>query len=792
MLRRLHLFATRFGCFTGRGISMSSSTSVSFVLGRQRCHWSPTFSTFASSTFYRRNVSTGRRPCSYLPVFGCRVMSTAAPLDKSLYILPNDSPVCQLDCTDAFNALTNRERQYAHYMGRASYDGALAVFLQVSPESAGLFATFYRLFKAESLDSLKAKALKSGFTDEEWEGFLVYVAGFYYNNGNYRGFGDSKIIPSVSAEKIDALVRSAEAGKSSPLFISTWEAVKPLVCSLEENQLHLGFGNKGVTCYHSENITKEDAEKIDRYLKAKHVESWNTRLFKDSEKRNGKTLYRIKLASSKTDGASEEEFEDFTVLTERGDYSPLMTRACAWLQKAEKSAANDNQKKMISKYIEHFTEGDIKHHKDGSRFWIKDVEPVIESYIGFIENYRDPAGTRSEFEGFVACVNKETSQKFKTLVQRAEEILKRLPWGKAYEKDHFLKPDFTALDVLAFASSGLPSGINIPNYDDIRQNEGFKNVSLGNVIAATPKQKMNFIDQEDEDLMHKYHKDSFEVQVGLHELLGHGSGKLFQRNKDGTFNFDKDTKDLITGERVSKWYEPGETWSSKFGPLSSAYEECRAEAVGYVLCCDKDILEIFGYKDEMAETVKYVNWLNEIRAGLLALEFYSPEAKKWGQAHCYARYVLTKVCLEAGQGFVSITECTGEDGKPDLKFKLDRTKIDSVGRPAVNAFLARLQAYKSTGDFEGGRKMFESYGNVSEQEVRWRDICVARRKPRRLFVQANTKMDDKGEVTLRTYDATAAGVIQSFVERYEPSAIDDLEQCWSKDRMWYPRAYGSH
>ncbi|KHJ83110.1 hypothetical protein OESDEN_17193 [Oesophagostomum dentatum] len=194
----------------------------------------------------------------------------------------------------------------------------------------------------------------------------------------------------------------------------------------------------------------------------------------------------------------------------------------------------------------------------------------------------------------------------------------------------------------------------------------------------------------------------------------------------------------------------------------------------------------------MAETVKYVNWLNEIRAGLLALEFYLPESKKWGQAHCYARFVLTKVCLEAGQGFVTITDCTGEDGKPDLKFKLDKNKIDSVGRPAVNAFLAKLQAYKSTGDFEGGKKLFESYGHIGEQELRWRDICVARRKPRRLFVQANTQIDDKGEVTLKTYDATAAGVIQSFVDRYDPSAIDDLEQCWAKDRVWYPRAYGGH
>ncbi|CAI5439529.1 unnamed protein product [Caenorhabditis angaria] len=701
-------------------------------------------------------------------------------MDRSLYVIPNETPVCQLDATEAFKALNSQEKKYAHYIAKASFDGALSVFLQVSPESPAILYVLYKIFKTESIENLKQKAKDVGFSDDEFAALLVYAAAFYSNSGNYKGFGDTKIVPGVAVEKIGALVEKLSDEKLK----NVWKSIEKVVGSLEAGELQLGFGDKGVTCYHSKNVTKKDAAKIDRYFKLKNIESWNSRLFKEVDS-NGKVTFIVKLASGETGEVSESSFEDVTVKVVKGDYSPIMKRTNEWLAKAIPVAANENQKKMIENYIAHFTNGDINLHKNGSRYWIKDVGPTIESYIGFIENYRDPAGTRSEFEGFVAAVNKETSKKFQKLVENAEEILKRLPWGKAYEKDTFLKPDFTALDVIAFGSSGIPAGINIPNYDDIRQNEGFKNVSLGNVISAQPKQKMNFLDEEDEDLMFKYHKDSFEVQVGLHELLGHGSGKLFQKNQDGSFNFDKEnTKDIISGGKIGTWYEPGETWSSKFGPLASAYEECRAEAVGYVLCCDKDILEIFGYTGDLAQDVKYVNWLSEIRAGLMALEFYQAEQKKWGQAHCYARYVLTKVVLEAGEGFVQIIEKQGEDGKPDLHFKLDRTKIDSVGKPAVNAFLAKLQGYKSTGDFEGGKALFESYGKVGETELRWRNVCIQRRKPRRLFVQPNT-VEKNGEIQLITYNSDASGVIQSFVERYEELAIEDLIQCWENDKKWF-------
>lgn len=703
----------------------------------------------------------------------------------SQHELPLDTPILYLKVEEAFAGLTTKERRYAHHLSKASWWGGFIVLCQTSPESPIIFNLLTRLFRSQPLDTLKEVAVaKAGFTEDEFKSLLVYYSGLTFNLGNYLGFGDRKFVPSVSREKLESLIKVSKASLEAPEVMQDYmnRALGPMY-DLDESKKFLGMPPGGVTMYFTPNCSQEDADLAREFMAAKNMEAWNTRLLKYEE--DGQTVLDIRLASVESSTApsitmAAEDFQGHRFKVSRGDYTFFLTKLNEELQLARTHAATQGEIQMLEKYAESFKEGSVQAHKDGSTAWVKNRSPAVESYTGFIEVYRDPVNQRAEFESFVAVVNREQSRKFDTLVERAEEeFLPLLPWGREFEEDTFMRPDFSSLDVVTFASSGLPIGINIPNYKDVKEEHGFKNVSLTNVMAARTGIKGGpFLSAADHALREKHGALGLEIQVGLHELLGHGCGKFLRRKDDGTLNFDPEkVKNPYTGE-VAGFYEKGENYNSRFTNLASAYEECRAETVALYLGLVDSILDIFGVAENDREDLKYVSWLDMMYAGLKGLEMYQPTQGKWGQAHSQARYVILRVALEAGGGLVTLTETTGEDGLPDLLLSLDRTKIESVGRQAMGDFLTKLQVYRSMGDSAAGRAMFEKYSEVPAEGphpfAKWHEVVVRKRRPRMVLAMPNTRVTGE-DVELVSYAEVTDCVVQSWVDRFTPDEYEQVE-----------------
>ncbi|OJA10973.1 hypothetical protein AZE42_08743, partial [Rhizopogon vesiculosus] len=272
------------------------------------------------------------------------------------------------------------------------------------------------------------------------------------------------------------------------------------------------------------------------------------------------------------------------------------------------------------------------------------------------------------------------------------------------------------------------------NYYDIRESTGFKNVSLSNILAAkAPNEELTFIHPDDVDLYNEWDSRAFELQVANHELLGHGSGKLFQEAADGSKNFDPEKViNPLTGETITSWYKPGQTPGSVLGEVSSSMEECRAETVAL-------------YR-------------------LRALEYYDPATKKHGQAHMQARLGITQHMIK--EGLVTFEEVRGIDNSlENLYIRLDRQKCLTHGQDVAGKLLIDLQVRRSTADGAGAR---DFYTKLTAPLPGWdgeiRDVVLKKKLPRKMMLQPNTFVVN-GQVELKEYPLTPAGLIESYIER---------------------------
>ncbi len=198
-------------------------------------------------------------------------------------------------------------------------------------------------------------------------------------------------------------------------------------------------------------MTEEEIDLVSRVLEQHGIFPENTRIQKVE---NG-TVFEVLIASTQTDEISKYlALPDGkgTVRLVRGDHSIELSKMCVELSDATKYVASESQRELLEAYIESFRTGSLNKYRDSQRIWVMDKAPRVENIFGFVEPYRDPYGTRAEFEGLVAIADDEETKLLARLVENSSTFIRRLPWATLenngrgpFEKSLFESPDFASI-----------------------------------------------------------------------------------------------------------------------------------------------------------------------------------------------------------------------------------------------------------------------------------------------------------------------------------------------------------
>ena len=100
----------------------------------------------------------------------------------------------------------------------------------------------------------------------------------------------------------------------------------------------------------------------------------------------------------------------------------------------------------------------------------------------------------------------------------------------------------------------------------------------------------------------------------------------------------------------------------------------------------------------------------------------------------------------------------------NLTVKVNRARILPDGKASLGRMLLRLHIYRCTADVKNCRDFYEDLSRVDDMALNWRKVVVTKKDPPLAFCHANTYIEG-GEVKLKEYEPTPAGIIQSWAER---------------------------
>jgi dipeptidyl-peptidase-3 len=328
--------------------------------------------------------------------------------------------------------------------------------------------------------------------------------------------------------------------------------------------------------------------------------------------------------------------------------------------------------------------------------WVRD-QPVVDTVNGFIEVYLDPRGTKGAWEAMVYYVNPEKTRKIQTLAANAQWFEDRMPWDARFRKPQVTGVTATAIDVIVeTGDSGplTPIGVNLPNDQAIREQYGSRSVSLSNVNEAYEQSMPEGLRSEfswtaeEASRAKRWGAFSQELTTEMHEVIGHGSGRMAE---DVTA-----APHLLLKEQYS------------------AIEESRADLVALYFLPDPKLAELGLIDAEDQEEIVQAEFEYFTRTALVQLRRVR-EGATLEEDHMRNRQMIVN-WLRAHTTAVDVRR---RDGKTYYVMTDAPAFRQGVGR-----LLAEVQRIKGEGDYAAARALFEEHGVHFDAALR--DEVVAR------------------------------------------------------------------
>lgn len=605
-----------------------------------------------------------------------------------------------------FNQLSLRQKTLVYYLSEAALCGRDILWDQNGR---------YNLRIRQLLESIYTD-YKGNRNTDDFRAFETYLKRVWFSNGIHHHYGSEKFQPAFSQDFLRKAIKDVEVSKlpfdTDELFPIIFD---PTVMPKRTNQAD---GEDLVVTsaanYYGAHVTQAEAEAF--YLQMKESDpdpvhpimfGMNSRLVKE----NGELRERVWCSG--------------------GLYGAAIDRIIYWLQKAMGVAENEQQAAALGKLIEYYRTGDLRTFDAYTILWVQETQGSVDFTNGFTESYGDPLGMKASWEGLANFKDMEATARTEKLSSNAQWFEDHSPVDARFKKENCR--GITAKVIVAAMLGGdlYPStaiGINLPNSNWVRAEHGSKSVTIGNLTDAYNKaahgngfQEEFVIDEATRTLINQYGDACDDLHTDLHECLGHGSGKLL----------------------------PGVDPDS-LKAYGSAIEEARADLFGLYYIADPKLTELgLTPNDEAYKSQYYTYMMNGLMTQLVRIEpGNSIEEAHMRNRSLIAHWVLDRAGKEAAlKGTTPAVELASLGGKTYVKVN-DYAAL----RTFFGELLAEIQRVKSEGDFEGARRLIETYGvrvdaKLHEEVLkRYKALNLA---PYKGFINPEyvVSRDDKGEIT---------------------------------------------